>query len=79
MNSELSPATVAVWGGEDDYLMAGATQSLDTELYRFPMVLEPSSLALSLVTVVVSTVISAMIVRRKLNHLDLIGVLKTRE
>jgi len=53
--------------------------SLQTELYRIPMHITKATYALSALVVIVSAVLSGWIVRRKLNKLDLIAVLKTRE
>lgn len=53
--------------------------SLQTELYRIPLNISRATFALSALVVLVSAVISAWVIRRKLNRLDLIGVLKTRE
>lgn len=53
--------------------------SLQTELYRIPMNISRATFALSALVVIISAVISAWVIRRKLNRLDLIGVLKTRE
>jgi putative ABC transport system permease protein len=54
-------------------------QNLASELYRVPVVVEPSTYGFSATVVLVSAVVSALIVRRRLHRLDLIGVLKTRE
>lgn len=54
-------------------------RTLNTELYRIPLVIHPSTFASAVVVVLVSTVISGLTVCRTLNRLDLIGVLKTRE
>lgn len=53
--------------------------SLQTELYRLPMNVTRATYALSALVVIVSALLSGWMVRRKLNKLDLIGVLKTRE
>ncbi|MFN0105791.1 MAG: ABC transporter permease [Bryobacteraceae bacterium] len=58
------------------YFMATTAQ---TELFRVPFVIEPSTYALAALTVAVATVISAFLVGRKINHLDLVEVLKARE
>ncbi|MEZ4702944.1 MAG: FtsX-like permease family protein [Rhodothermales bacterium] len=60
-------------------ITAGIVQGLQTDLYQIPMVLDNKTFALSATVVLASTAISAVIVRRKLNKLDLVGVLKTRE
>jgi putative ABC transport system permease protein len=58
---------------------AGLVIALDTELYRFPLAISVRTYTFSVVAVLVATAISAFVVRRKLDHLDLVGVLKTRE
>jgi putative ABC transport system permease protein len=52
---------------------------LDTEMYRIPFVIAPATYGFSVMVVVVAAVISALVVRRRLDQLDLIAVLKTRE
>ena len=54
-------------------------QSFATELYRFPIVLSRQSFAAAGMTVVLAALISGLAVRRQLDRLDLIAVLKTRE
>jgi len=62
------------------YLGAGLLVStLDTELFRFPLVVTAKTFALSAASVVVAAVLSGLAVRRRLDHLDLVAVLKTRE
>ncbi len=53
--------------------------SLQSETYRIPMVVNQSTYLLAALVTVVSAVASGMLVRRRLDHLDLISVLKTRE
>jgi putative ABC transport system permease protein len=60
-------------------LAAGVVQMYDTEVYRMPLVVSSRTFALSAVTVAVSALLSALAVRRRLQRLDLIAVLKTRE
>jgi putative ABC transport system permease protein len=55
------------------------TQSLASDLFRVPLVLEPRIFAVSTVVVVIAALFSAMIVRRRVDRLDLVRVLKTRE
>lgn len=51
----------------------------DSELYRMPVLVTSSNYASAFVTVVIAALLSGLIVRRRLNSLDLIAVLKTRE
>ena len=50
-----------------------------TELYRVPFVLDGSSYGWAMIITIVATAVSAVLVRRRLDRLDLIAVLKTRE
>ncbi len=50
----------------------------DTELYRIPLVVGPRTFATAAAGVIVSAIVSCLVVRRRLNRLDLVGVLKTR-
>jgi putative ABC transport system permease protein len=52
---------------------------LATELYRIPLVLNPSTFAFAVATVVAASALTGMVVRRRIDRLDLIAVLKTRE
>jgi putative ABC transport system permease protein len=60
-------------------ISAWVVQSLQTDLYQFPLVLGRRTFGLAAAVVLGAAVISAFIVRRRLNRLDLVGVLKTRE
>lgn len=51
----------------------------DPELFRMPFMISSQTYAFAVMVVLVSGVASALLVRRKLDGLDLIGVLKTRE
>ena len=62
------------------YLCAGLLiAAFNTELYRFPLVVSAATYASAAIVVLVATVLSALVVRRKLDHLDLVAVLKTKE
>jgi putative ABC transport system permease protein len=50
-----------------------------TDLYRLPLILEPSNYALGASVVLASALVSGLIVWRRLGRLDLVEVLKTRE
>ena len=53
--------------------------SLASEIYRIPLIIESATYGFSATVVLVSTTISALIIWRKLCQLDLVAVLKTRE
>ena len=53
--------------------------NLPHELFRIPLVLEPDTYALAATVVLASAAVSGLIVRRRIDRLDLVAVLKTRE
>ncbi len=53
--------------------------TVDTEMFRIPLAINRSTDAFAVTVTIVATVISGLIVRRRLDHLDLIAVLKTRD
>ncbi|MDE0625107.1 MAG: FtsX-like permease family protein [Bryobacterales bacterium] len=62
------------------YGMSGMlVKAFETELYTIPFTSSPRTYALCSLTVVVSVAVSGLIVRRKLDHLDLLEVLKSKE
>jgi putative ABC transport system permease protein len=60
-------------------LAAAAVRAYDTEVYRIPLIITARTSVEALATTVVATLVSGWLVRRRLNRLDLIAVLKTRE
>ena len=54
-------------------------KALESDLFRVPLVIERGTYSLAAAVVLVSAVLSGLIVRRKLDHLDLVEVLKTKE
>jgi putative ABC transport system permease protein len=79
---ELAVLTLAALplGGLFGYGMAVAiTQSLDTEVYRFPLVVSRSGIAWAFLTIIGAAAASGFMVRRRLDTLDLVAVLKIRE
>ncbi len=62
------------------YGLAGlVVAAYDTEVYRFPLVVSARTYGFSALTVLLAAVFSGLVVRRRLDHLDLVEVLKTRE
>ncbi len=55
------------------------TSAMDSELYRIPLVIKASTNAIAVLVTLAATLLSAAAVRNRLDHLDLIAVLKTRE
>ncbi len=60
-------------------LAAYMVSGLDTENYRIPLVISWNTILMASLVVIVATVLSSLIVLRRVKHLDLVGVLKTRE
>jgi putative ABC transport system permease protein len=62
------------------YVFAGLlVAAFNTELYRFPLVVSSRTFAYASTAVLVAAGISALVVRRRLDRLDLVAVLKSRE
>jgi putative ABC transport system permease protein len=60
-------------------LAALVAHNLDTELYRVPFIIERATYAKAAAAVIAAAAVSALLVRRRIDNLDLIAVLKTRE
>jgi putative ABC transport system permease protein len=60
-------------------LAALATRALATEVQRIPLVVDSGTFAFAAAVVLVAAFVSGLIVRRGLDHLDLVAVLKSRE
>jgi putative ABC transport system permease protein len=56
-----------------------AAHALDTETHRFPLVVSRATFAYSACVILIASAASAGIVRRMINNLDLIAVLKVKE
>jgi putative ABC transport system permease protein len=55
------------------------TLALDTETHRFPLVVERSTFAYAVMMILLAALVSAVVVRRMVDRLDLIAVLKVKE
>jgi putative ABC transport system permease protein len=51
----------------------------ESELYRFPLIVTPRTRVFAAAVVLLAGALSALTVRRRLDRLDLVAVLKTRE
>lgn len=58
------------------WLMA---EGFETELFRIPLAIERSTYGFSAVVVLSAALLTGLVVRRRIDHLDLVAVLKTRE
>jgi putative ABC transport system permease protein len=52
---------------------------MKSDFYRVPMVMAGSSYGFAAAVVIASALLSGLLVRRRLDRLDLVAVLKTRE
>jgi putative ABC transport system permease protein len=60
-------------------LSAAIVYSIDSEVYRFPLYVSRQAVAISCLGIVAASVVSGLMVRRQLDQLDLVAVLKIRE
>jgi putative ABC transport system permease protein len=60
-------------------LSKGIVSVIQTDEFFFPFVITPATYAFSAICVVLAGVVSAFIVRQRVDALDLVSVLKTRE
>jgi putative ABC transport system permease protein len=60
-------------------LAALLSQAYNTELYRLPLIVTKASYTFAFMVIAIAAIVSGSIVRRQLDRLDLIAVLKTRE
>jgi putative ABC transport system permease protein len=54
-------------------------KAVESDLFRIPVVIQASTYTLGAAVVLISASVSGLIVRHRLDHLDLVGVLKTKE
>lgn len=60
-------------------LAALVTMNIKTELFHFPLYIEIRTYGFAALVVVLSALVTGLAVRRRIDHLDLVAVLKTRE
>ena len=60
-------------------LTALISLAFETELFRLPMIVDASTYGTAVVFAIAATAVSGALVRRRIDNLDLIAVLKTRE
>jgi putative ABC transport system permease protein len=79
---ELAVLTLAALpiGGLFGYALAAAIVStVQSEVYRFPLYVTRQAIAWAFLGIIAAALISGLLVRRKLDKLDLVAVLKIRE
>ena len=60
-------------------LSAAIVQTVQSEVYRFPLYVSRQAVAWSCLGIIGASVVSGLLVRRRLDRLDLVAVLKVRE
>ena len=60
-------------------LAYGLSQAMSSDLFRLPFIIGPATYGYAAIVVIVVTAASGLLVRRELDHMDLVGVLKSRE
>jgi putative ABC transport system permease protein len=60
-------------------LSAAIVQTVQSEVYRFPLYVSRQAVAWSCLGIIGASVVSGLLVRRRLDQLDLVAVLKVRE
>ena len=61
------------------WIASAMTNAFTSDLYAIPLVLKPAVFATGSLVVLLAAFVSVMIVRRRLDRLDLVSVMKTRE
>ncbi len=61
------------------WLCAYIAKAIETDLYRVPLILEPHTYAFAALVVLIAAAVSGLLVRGRLDRLNLIEVLKTKE
>ena len=56
-----------------------ATAAMQTETQRFPVIVQTNTFAFAVAVVLIASIASSVLVRRRLDRLDLVGVLKSRD
>ena len=57
----------------------GLAKLHETEMFRIPVIVQPATYAWSAIVILAAGLVSALIVRRRIDRLDLVSALKTRE
>jgi putative ABC transport system permease protein len=69
------PVGAVIGYGLGELIMSG----FNNEVYRLSFVVGHATIAWSFLTIIAAAFVSGLVVRRRLDHLDLVAVLKTRE
>ena len=61
------------------WFVVALAQRHQTEMFRIPTIIAPRTYAFAALIILGSGIVSALIVRHRVDHLDLVSVLKTKE
>lgn len=75
----LTAAAVPAGFGLGYWICSLLSRSYQWELFRLPLIITTETYVFAFVTVLVAAIASALVIRRRLDRLDLVAVLKTRE
>ena len=75
----LTLASLPIGGMLGYALVAMIVRSIESEVYRFPLYVSRAAVAWACLGITAASLISALVVRRRLDRLDLVAVLKVRE
>jgi putative ABC transport system permease protein len=75
----LTLAALPAGAGIGYLLSAAIATTVQSEVYRFPLYVSRQAVALSWLGIIAAALVSALLVRRRLDRLDLVAVLKVRE
>ena len=60
-------------------MVHGLSMALKSDQFFFPVVIQPRTYAWAAICIVAAGVASALVVRRRIDRLDMVAALKTRE
>jgi putative ABC transport system permease protein len=61
------------------WIATALSNSFSSDLYAIPLVLEPAIFAQASLLVLATSLVSVLLVRRRIDRMDLVAVMKTRE
>jgi len=61
------------------WIATALSNSFSSDLYAIPLVLEPGIFARASLIVLATSLVSVLLVRRRIDRMDLVAVMKTRE
>ncbi|MBN1239965.1 MAG: ABC transporter permease, partial [Gammaproteobacteria bacterium] len=75
----LTLLALPVGAGLGTALAWSLAQAMSSDLFRLPFIIHPGTYGYAGLVVIVVTAVSGLLVRRQLDHMDLVEVLKSRD